>query len=132
VIVQNQVLLILVVEDEAHLQDIVTDALTDGGYQAKISSSGEDAVKLIEADVSKYRALLTDVNLSGELTGWDVAKRARELDQDLPVVYMTGAAADQWASHGVPNSILLQKPFAPAQVVTAISQLLNQLPPTHE
>lgn len=129
---QNQVLLILVVEDEADLQDVVTDALTDGGYQAKVSSSGEDAVKLIEPDVGKYRALLTDVNLSGELTGWDIAKRARELNPDIPVVYMTGAAADQWASHGVPNSILLQKPFAPAQVVTAISQLLNQLPPTHE
>jgi two-component system, cell cycle response regulator CpdR len=28
--------------------------------------------------------------------------------------------------------MLLQKPFAPAQVVTAISQLLNQVPPTHE
>jgi DNA-binding response OmpR family regulator len=38
---------------------------------------------------------------------------------------MTGAAADQWASHGVPNSILLTKPFAPAQLVTAISNLLN-------
>jgi hypothetical protein len=26
---------------------------------------------------------------------------------------------------GVPNSLLLAKPFAPAQLVTAISQLLN-------
>ena len=38
---------------------------------------------------------------------------------------MTGAAADEWASEGVPNSILLNKPFAPAQLVTAVSQLLN-------
>jgi hypothetical protein len=38
---------------------------------------------------------------------------------------MSGGAAEQWASHGVPNSILLTKPFAPAQLVTAISQLLN-------
>jgi hypothetical protein len=44
---------------------------------------------------------------------------------------MTGAAAEQWASHGVPNSILLTKPFAPAQLVTALSQLLNTgTPPT--
>jgi CheY-like chemotaxis protein len=126
--VQNQILLILVVEDETNLQDIVTDALEEGGYQAIVSSSGEDAVKVLEADVGKYRAILTDVHLAGELTGWDVAKRARELNGDIPVVYMTGAAADQWASHGVPNSVLLPKPFAPAQVVTAISQLLNQLP----
>lgn len=43
---------------------------------------------------------------------------------------MTGAAADEWASHGVPNSILLTKPFAPAQLVTAVAQLLNNTPPT--
>jgi len=38
---------------------------------------------------------------------------------------MTGAAADDWGSEGVPNSILLKKPFAPAQLVTAVSQLVN-------
>ena len=40
---------------------------------------------------------------------------------------MTGAAADDWSSEGVPNSILLKKPFAPAQLVTAVSQLLKRL-----
>jgi CheY-like chemotaxis protein len=49
----------------------------------------------------------------------------READPTFPVIYMTGAAADQWASQGVPGSILLEKPFAPAQLITAISQLLN-------
>jgi len=43
---------------------------------------------------------------------------------------MTGASADKYASHGVPNSILLTKPFAPAQLVTAVSQLLNSGTPT--
>jgi len=43
----------------------------------------------------------------------------------MPIVYMTGDSADEWPSKGVPNSILLTKPFAPAQLVTAVSQLLN-------
>jgi len=43
---------------------------------------------------------------------------------------MSGAAADKWPSRGVPNSILLEKPFAPAQLVTAISNLLNTGTPT--
>jgi CheY-like chemotaxis protein len=72
-----------------------------------------------------YRALATDINLKGMMNGWEVAKQAREIDPGFPVVYMTGAAADQWGSHGVPNSILLRKPFAPRQLVTAVSQLLN-------
>jgi hypothetical protein len=42
---------------------------------------------------------------------------------------MSGKDADDWASKGVPNSIMLAKPFAPAQLVTAVSQLLNASPP---
>ena len=80
---------------------------------------------LLKGKVTNYRALVTDINLRGRMTGWEVAKQAREIDPAFPIVYMTGAAADDWASHGVPNSILLVKPFAPAQLVTAVSQLLN-------
>ncbi len=47
-----------------------------------------------------------------------------------PDVFLTAASADKWASEGVPNSVLLTKPFAPAQLVTAISQLLNDGMPT--
>ena len=128
----NAVLLILVVEDESLIQGIVRDALEEGGFQAEIAESGEEAIKLLQGNSSHYRAVLTDINLKGKLTGWDVAKRAREMNPEIPVVYMTGAAADDWPSHGVPNSVLLNKPFAPAQVVTAVSQLLNQAPPPHE
>jgi len=86
---------------------------------------------VLQGEPTKYRALLTDIDLKGKLTGWDVARRARELDPEMPVIYMTGASADDWPSHGVPNSILLNKPFAPAQVVTAVSQVLNRTPPPH-
>jgi DNA-binding response OmpR family regulator len=68
--------------------------------------------------------------LRGRLDGWEVAKRAREVNPALPIIYMTGAAADQWPANGVPNSILLTKPFAPAQLVTALSNLLNTGTPT--
>jgi DNA-binding response OmpR family regulator len=122
----------LVVEDDHFIRELVEEALSDGGFEKQMVSSGEEAVDLLEDDQRHFRALLTDVNLRGELTGWDVAKRARELFPNMPVVYMSGAAAEQWPSHGVPNSVLLQKPFAPAQVVTAISQLLNQAPATQE
>ncbi|PSO18014.1 response regulator [Bradyrhizobium sp. MOS003] len=129
---QGSVVVILVVEDDFLIQDMVQGALSEGGFESEVTSSGEEAVTLLQGDESNYRALVTDIHLQGALTGWDVAKRARELNPDLPVIYMSGAGADQWPSHGVPNSLLLQKPFAPAQLVTAVSQLLNQAPPPHE
>jgi CheY-like chemotaxis protein len=62
--------------------------------------------------------------------GWEVAKHARELDPEFPVIYMSGDSASDWGSKGVPNSIMLSKPFAPAQLLTAVSQLLNSGTPT--
>lgn len=123
--------LILVVEDDYPLQGVVEDFLREGGFETHALSSGEEALTLFRGRVAEYRALVTDVSLKGTINGWEVAKQIRESAADFPVVYMTGAAAEQWTSHGVPNSILLQKPFAPAQLVTAVSQLLNAVrPPT--
>jgi CheY-like chemotaxis protein len=117
--------LILVIEDEYALQGVVEDALTEGGFETEIVSSGEEALTLFKGRIKEYRALVTDVNLKGHLSGWEVAKQVREINPACPVIYMTGAAADQCASHGVPNSILLEKPFAPVQLVTALANLLN-------
>jgi hypothetical protein len=84
---------------------------------------------LLDAAEGRYRALVTDINLSpGQLDGWDVAQHAREIDLHFPVVYVSGKDADDWASKGVPNSIMLAKPFTPAQLVTAVSQPLNASP----
>src|SRR3979490_1888003 len=117
-------LLILVVEDDQAVQSLVEEALSDGGFEPAIASSGEEAVTLLGK--SRYRALVTAVNLGrGKMDGWEIAKHAREADPEFPIVYMTGDSAGEWASKGVPNSILLTKPFAPAQLVTAVSQLLN-------
>jgi DNA-binding response OmpR family regulator len=116
---------ILIVEDEYALQGVVEDALAAGGFESDILSSGEEALTLFRGKSKNYKALVTDVNLKGRINGWEVARQIREIEPTFPVVYMSGAAADQWPSRGVPNSILLEKPFAAAQLVTAISTLLN-------
>jgi len=117
--------IVLVVEDEEQMQEIVHDALREGGFDVTTVASGQEAVAMLEGGVVKYSALVTDINLKGPMKGWEIARLVRQIDPAFPIVYMTGAAADDWASEGVPNSILLKKPFAPAQLVTAVSQLLN-------
>ena len=104
---------VLVVEDDEPLQEIVHDALKEGGFDLTTVVSGQEAVAMIESGVVKYSALVTDINLKGPMKGWEIARLVRQIDPAFPVVYMTGAAADDWASEGVPNSILLKKPFAP-------------------
>jgi hypothetical protein len=56
---------------------------------------------------------------------------ARKSDQSgAPGHLHYGCDADEWSVQGVPKSILLSKPFAPAQLVTAVAQLLNESQPT--
>jgi CheY-like chemotaxis protein len=121
-------LLVFVVEDDVLIQDLLIDPLKDAGYEVLIASSGGEAIKLMEGQGAiSIRALVTDIQLGpSSPSGWEVARRARELHPEIPVVYVTGDSAHDWSSQGVPNSLLITKPFAPAQIVTAVSQLLNQ------
>jgi DNA-binding response OmpR family regulator len=131
--VLDDALAILVVEDDQLIQSLVEETLSDGGFEPHIAASGEEAVMVLSGTNSKYRVLVTDVLLGGTIDGWQVAKHARAIDPAFPVIYMTAANGDRWAVDGVPNSLLLTKPFAPAQLVTAVSQLLNAIsnsPPT--
>ncbi len=103
---------ILVVEDDGRIQSVVEETLTEGGFKIVIASSGENAVELLDRSYKKYRALVTDINLEpGKLD-----------DPDFPVVYMSGKDAADWASKGVPKSVMLARPFAPAQLGFAASQ----------
>ena len=128
----EEALSVLVVEDDQLIQSVVEEALSDGGFVLNIAVSGEEALTLLSGTNSGYRALITDITLGGTIDGWQVAKHARELDPAFPVIYITGGNTGQWAVEGVPYSVLLIKPFAPAQLVTAVSQVLNATysPPT--
>src|SRR4051812_6800099 len=93
---------ILVVEDDPLLQAVVEDSLADGGFDVAVVASGEEAVALLKEKAASYRALVTDIHIKGKIDGWEIARSAREIDPGFPIVYMTGDAADEWASKGVP------------------------------
>jgi DNA-binding response OmpR family regulator len=122
--------IVLVIEDDDSIQTVVEDALSDAGFEPAIAPSGEEAVTLLKGMKNTYRALVTDIGLRGKIDGWEVAQQARQIDPEFPIVYISGKSAAEWPSKGVPNSIMLPKPFAPAQLVTAIANLLNRSTPT--
>jgi CheY-like chemotaxis protein len=61
--------IILLVEDEAVLQNLVRHALSDAGFDLTVSSSAEEALSLLTSKVVRYRALVTDIKIDGELNG---------------------------------------------------------------
>jgi len=118
--------LILVVEDEPLILADIESALIDGGYEVASATMADDAMRTLEESAEPPAGLITDIRLGGgQPSGWDIAHRARELSTGIGVIYMSGDSGADWASKGVPESIFIQKPFALAQMVTAISSVLN-------
>lgn len=117
--------LILVVEDEPLILADIESALREGGYDVVSATMADHAMRQLESP-EPPAGLITDIRLGGEQpSGWDIAHRARELCPAIGVIYMSGDSGGDWASKGVPESVFIQKPFASAQMVTAISSVLN-------
>lgn len=116
----------LVLDDDEAIRELIHDALDEAGFSIAVASSGEEALALLESKEFPYGVLVTDVALKpGLLDGWQVAHRAREIMPEIGLIYITAAHAAEWSAQGVPNSVLIQKPFAPAQIITAVAQLMN-------
>lgn len=119
---------ILIVEDEALIRMGLADSLQSGGFAVAECSSGGEAMGYID-DAGHMQGLITDIRLGNGPNGWEVARHARSKFANLPVVYVTGDSAAEWTVEGVPGSILLQKPYADAQMLTAMSNLLIEAGP---
>lgn len=116
---------ILLAEDETLLLLDFEDALKEAGFMVLAVTSGKKAVEHLKAAESSIAGIVTDIRFAESPSGWDVARIAREIDPEMPVVYISGDSAPDWASQGVPKSIMIEKPFVMSQMIVAISQLLN-------
>jgi CheY-like chemotaxis protein len=120
---------VLLVEDDEFLGVLFELALSDAGYTVARARSGMEALSKLAAEAPHVDALVTDINLGEGPDGWQVARRARARSAELPVVYMTGSAADDWAPQHVPYGVLLLKPFETEQLVRMVGELLASAHP---
>jgi CheY-like chemotaxis protein len=116
---------VLVVEDEPLVLLVAQDALEAGGYSVLPVQLASEAMIVLDSQIAELSGLVTDIRLPGGHDGWEIARHARELRADLPVVYTTADSAADWPVKGVPNSVVVQKPYAAAQLLTAISTLMT-------
>lgn len=123
--------IILLVEDEPFVLLVAQDALQAGGYAVVPAQAASDALNVLDTRIDELSGLITDIRLPGGSNGWEIARHARELKPDLPVVYVTADSAADWTSKGVPHSVVVQKPYAGAQLLTAISTLITAADTNH-
>ncbi|WP_420137644.1 response regulator [Sphingomonas sp.] len=117
--------LLLLVEDEPLIALSIQDCLEEAGHSVCYASSGIEAEQALEAGEPPIYALLTDIRCGPGADGWELSRKARERDPAIPVVYISGDSAGDHATHGVPDSVMIQKPFAPAKLIAAVESLLG-------
>jgi len=114
---------VLIVDDQADLVHVVRTILEGRGYAVDTALNGRDGVAAAEA--SRYSVILTDLGMP-DISGWDVAGRVRQVHPDVPIVLMTGWAADippdRLREHEI--QALLPKPFRSDQLLAVINQVL--------
>ncbi len=118
-----QPLVVLVVEDEFFVRYEVADCLRDAGYIVVETASGEEAIALCKSDMS-IDIVFTDINLTGTVSGWDVAERFQRDRPDVPVLYTSGKSIDR--RRCVPWSAFVAKPYQHNDILNACRRLRSK------
>ena len=105
---------VLIVEDEFLLRCQLADELRKAGFVVLEAATAEHAMALCH-DRTPVHTLITDIQLSGSGSGWEVAKAFRAIWENIPVVYTSGNVFD--AKHSVPDSWFFMKPYEPDEIV---------------
>jgi signal transduction histidine kinase len=117
---------ILLVEDEASLQELASRLLTRNGYQVRVAPTASAAPGIAADTRQAIDLLLTDVVMP-EMLGNEVARRVHAARPALPVLYMSGYAQPILDTHGAfAHQIdLLEKPFTEATLLTRVRRAID-------
>lgn len=102
-----EAVVILLVEDEGLLLLDFEQTLVEAGFAVLAVESGKKALKILSNASTTIQGIITAIRFQQAPDGWDVACFSREVDPGMPVVYVSGDSAPDWAPKGVPNSIML-------------------------
>ena len=116
----DDVVVVLVVEDQSFVRLDITSYLEDAGYAVIETGSGEAAVALCNAGTA-IDIIITDINLGGSISGWDVAKCFRTVLPNMPVLYTSGETIDR--SRCVAGSAVVAKPYNNSDILKECQRL---------
>jgi PAS domain S-box-containing protein len=122
----DQKWVILVVEDEDAVRKLVCRTLERCGHEVLQAADGARALELCAQHDAPIDLLLTDMVMPG-MNGREVAVHVSALLPDVRVLYMSGHTRDVLGSRFMldERTQVLQKPFAPSDLVRHTREVMN-------
>ena len=114
---------VLLVEDNADVAGATKPLLEALGCAVVHTWSGDAAAEILAIRAAEFDAVLTDIAMPGSLDGLALARHVQRRHPRLPVVLMTGYAAELRKASELAFEVL-QKPCSPGVLVTALRKAM--------
>lgn len=116
---------ILIVEDEPGIADTLQYALRTEGFDPAWVATGEDA--LVQLRAQPPSLVILDVGLP-DSNGFEVFKRLREINAEVPVIFLTARSdeIDRVVGLELGADDYVPKPFSPRELVARVRSILRR------
>ena len=115
---------VLLVEDEPEVAELARDALCEAGFDVTVALDDRTAYSTLEREAPSFAAVVTDINLGTGVTGFDVARRARQLNGEIKVIYISGQGPHRRV-FGVDHALTLAKPYRPRDLAEQVAAFIK-------
>ncbi len=116
---------ILVVDDDKDIAELISDTLTDEGYEVIMKFNGEDALKEIEINPN-FDLIMLDIMMPG-MSGTELCNKVRE-KQKCPIIFVSAKAStvDKLLGFEIGADDYISKPFDIYELVARVKAHLRR------
>jgi len=113
---------ILLVDDDPDVRAVAAEMLREAGHTVIEAGSGGAALERLDQETPHIDLLIADLAMPG-MSGFELARAARQERPDLPILFITGFADIARPEDGA-NEIVLQKPFRADELAAKVAEAL--------
>lgn len=117
---------IVLVEDEKDLNSLIKAYLEKAGYQVISYLNGEDAIENTNVDAHLW---ILDIMLGGDISGYDILKKIRETNEEVPVIFTSARDKDLDKIIGLElgSDDYITKPYSPKELVLRVNNMIKRV-----
>ena len=117
---------IALVEDEKDLNNLIKTYLEKEGYSVESYYNGTDAINNIDKNIQLW---ILDIMLEGDISGYDIIKRIREKDTNVPVIFTSARdkELDKIIGLELGSDDYITKPYSPKELVLRVNNIIRRV-----
>lgn len=117
---------IVLVEDEIHLNNLIKTYLGKSGYNVISYYNGEDAINNININAHLW---ILDIMLPDEISGYDIIKKIRETNEEMPVIFTSARdkELDKIIGLELGSDDYITKPYSPKELVLRVNNIIKRV-----